>query len=348
MNSLSYGLMVFLSMILLVQGCGNTKVEKSQTNKGAGTEAASSTESQSARSQKEISPPAKGSQESVQQHVSGAAQGKRAAVADRRVERKPSGAAQGRVGLDEQSRIELMATKALAEYKAKRERERLDKLTSDLGEKEKELETLKEDALAKDREAKMLKAKIEEIQATADKRVAVLDSEMKKLNNELQQVSSEAERLKHEVEDKTGLLQTLKAAATDAGKLKASAESELSRLRAQLDETQQELDKAQSEREEFRQGIQLLQSQVEQSTQERDQYREAAEKLQSEADQARKNVEDLKGQISKLKSELEAFQPASETPAAEASAGEKAQSRVDLILRLPTKHAAPEHASNLY
>jgi chromosome segregation ATPase len=334
MNSLSYGLIVFMSMVLLVQGCGDSKVEKPQTGAGEGTEAVSNIESQAVQPQKDISPPEK--------KVNATGAGTRAAVAEGQLDRKPSGAAVQREGRDEQSRIRLMAEKALAEFKAKRQRDRLERLTTDLEEKETELERLKENALAKEREAATLKTKIEHIQTAADKRVAELDTELKKIAEELNEASSEAERLKREVDDKTGLLQALKNAAADAGKLKASAESELSRLRGQLDETQQELDKAQGEREEFRQEIQLLQSQIEQSSQERDQYREAAEKLQSEADQARQDVEDLRNQITKLRSEVEAFQPAAEAPA------EKAQSRVDLILRLPMKGEGSEQASNLY
>ena len=126
MNSLSYGLIVFLSMILLIQGCGNSKVEKAQTEEKAPTEAASTVAPQPVQPKEETAPP-------EQKEAS-------KPVAEERVGRSPSGAAVGHEGRDEQSRIELMAAKALAEYKARKERERLEGLSGDLEEKEKEIE----------------------------------------------------------------------------------------------------------------------------------------------------------------------------------------------------------------
>ncbi len=141
----------------------------------------------------------------------------------------------------ERKRIELMGAKALAEFRAEQFRRRLDELSQDLDAKEKELETIRQNARQKDEEVQRLRKAIEEMQVAEKTRTQELTARLEQISRDLQERTAAAEQFKKDLEEKNELLAALKTAVADASKLKTNAEAEIARLTDQLADVTKQL-----------------------------------------------------------------------------------------------------------
>jgi chromosome segregation ATPase len=146
----------------------------------------------------------------------------------------------------ERKRIELMGAKALAEFRAEQFRQRLDELAKDLDKKEKELETIRQNALDKDAEVQELRKAIDEIQRAERTRTQELSARLEQITRDLEERTAVASQFKKDLDEKNELLVTLKNAVADASKLKANAEAEIARLQNELSEVSKQLQASQS------------------------------------------------------------------------------------------------------
>jgi chromosome segregation ATPase len=217
-------------------------------------------------------------------------------------------------GISDPVRIKLMGAKALAEFRAKQLTERLDKLSKDLEAKEQELKAIRENAKKKDEEVQALTKRFDELRATADAKTAELSGRIEKVTKELSQSSAEAKQLEDQLNEKTGLLDALKNAVGDAGRLKARAENEGARLKEELDETQkqlaaktQESEQRGKQVEELRQGLTNADQHIEQLNAVTAKLRNRVEQLQAAQEQGGQEIEQLKAEWERSKQEAEQY-----------------------------------------
>lgn len=217
-------------------------------------------------------------------------------------------------GISDPVRIRLMGAKALAEFRAKQLTERLDKLGKDLELKERELKTIRQNAQQKDEDLRALTKRIDELRATADAKTAELTKRIEKVTNDLSQRSTEAKKLGAQLSEKVGLLEALKNAITDAGKLKARAEAEGERLKKELDETQKRLAAKTEESEqrgkqvaELQQSLTNADQQIEELKSVTGQLRNRVEQLQAAQEQGLREIAQLKAAWERSKQEAEQY-----------------------------------------
>jgi chromosome segregation ATPase len=381
---------LLIGLALLFQGCGDTEVEKSKAEATQSREVIAKLQSQLAEARdglarqqaenRQLSETVRTFDQKIAQ-IQVAAE--KAAEESRRRREASSATPEGNGDAD-QSRITLMGAKAVAEFKAAQLSQRLERLKKDLDRKEEELARIREDAQKKDDEIQMLTKKVEELQAQDQTRSAEVNSKLEHLGKELEKRSAESRQLKKDLDDKVGLLEALKNAVADAGRLKATAEAEASGLSNQISELtrqltasqndvkacrqeiarlqsegegrRQEVASLQTESEGFRQEIVRLQGLIEKSRQE-------TARLQGEMQQARKDRELYLQEATRLSLELEARQKevqelrtlntdlSSHVEALEqrvTALSEELPSTVDQILRGPSVSEVPETAPNLY
>ncbi len=121
----------------------------------------------------------------------------------------------------DESRVELMGAKAIAEFKAEQLHRRVEKLTQDLSVKEQEVASIRQNAQQQSGEVEQLRARVTELQKADQSRTAELQSRLESIGKELKERSAAAEQFKRELDEKAELLNALKNAVSDASKLKS-------------------------------------------------------------------------------------------------------------------------------
>lgn len=286
----------------------------------------------------------------------------------------------------DRSRIGLIGAKALAEFKAAKLSKRLDELKEDLDRKETALKEIAENARTKDDEIAALRERIEELQASEQTRTAELRARLQEIEKQLKERSAEAQRHKNELDEKQGLLDALKGAASDAGRLKAAAESRVKELEARVADLQAQLTKAAGDAERAGQQIADLQAQseasrkeivrvqgvaekenarvqglAEQTAKEKDYYQTEATKLRLEVERQQKEAEEQRAAIADLGSRLEAAEAsqreaeaardaaeAPPEPARAEPAKEEGPSAIDRLLQPPVEGKSEKPTTTLY
>ncbi len=194
----------------------------------------------------------------------------------------------------ERKRIELMGAKALAEFRAEQFRRRLDELSQDLDAKEKELETIRQNAREKDAEVQQLRKAIEQIQLAEKTRNQELSARMEQISRDLEQRTAAAEQFKKDLEEKNELLAALKNAVSDASKLKANAEAEITRLNNQLADVTKQLQDSQALAAQQQQDLAAAQNRLTQSQQEIQRLAQEVQTWQYEYQRSREEIEKIK------------------------------------------------------
>jgi chromosome segregation ATPase len=365
MNLVRYGAILLSGLALVfLQGCGDSTPLKPAAEKEHSQAVITNLQSQLAQAHDDIQRGQQKNEELIAQVQSLAEKLKQAqsepAKSPTKAERKaatvPAKDARGKAAPDE-SKIQLMGEKAVAEYRAAQLSRRLDELSKDLDRKESEMAAISQKAGAKEAEVEQLRQQIEKLQTADRTRTAELNSRLQQITKDLETSSSEAKKLKQEVDAKSDLLDALKNAVGDAGKLKSTAESEVTRLRTELAEMAKQLEAAQAVAEQNKTLSEQNRSIAEQNKtvaeqwqQEAEQFRmraEASEKeLQSERERVQasvKELQDLKAQTEELTSRIQALE---REPEGEAE--EEAPSRIDRLLKGPQAQETPKGDSSLY
>lgn len=219
----------------------------------------------------------------------------------------------------DQSKVSLLGAKALAEHKAARLSDRVDRLAGDLDRKEQALVEIKQAAEQKDQEIASLRATLDKLQRGDQARAAEVDAKLAQLTKDASERAAEAQRLKKELEDKSILLETLKEAVTDAGRLKKTAESEVARLQGELRENSSKLEKTFSDVEQLSGEVASLKGQLQkaqnetarvrklrdQTRDEKDHYHAEAAKFQLEAERLGKEVQGLRAALDETNARLQ-------------------------------------------
>jgi len=245
--------------------------------------------------------------------------------------------------LDPETKVELLGAKAIAEFKAKKLAERLEKVANDLNAREQELQAIRRIAEEKDSELKRLRATIEQLQAQEQQRTAELIEKIDFLSKELATRGAEVNRLEQALEERTSLLEALKTAIKDSSTLKTTLEAEINRARqetsqvqTQLEQTRREVEKAQLETQKFQAEADTLREQL-------SLWQEAAQRLQAETDRLRKEAKELYARLAATGVPAVPTQPPPEgrTPSSSQSRTSQASSPVDVILQLPLPYDSP-------
>jgi chromosome segregation protein len=210
------------------------------------------------------------------------------------------------------ARIELMGAKAIAEYRAKQLSARLDLLSKDLERKDQELEAIKKAAEQKEAEVAALKKSMEQLRITAETQTADLTRRMEQLGTQVHERSEATKKLQKEVDEKSALLESLKSAVADAGKVKSFAESQAAQLRTQLDETLKQLQAARAESQQRTSEATDLRNQFTNLNQEMAQWRGAAERFRAEAERYAQALQELQTQASDLTTRLKTLESSEE------------------------------------
>ncbi|MBI4962930.1 MAG: hypothetical protein HY913_06630 [Desulfomonile tiedjei] len=350
MNLVRYGVILLSGLALIfLQGCGGPAPQKQEAEKDQGQSVVSTLQSQLARAHDDIQREQARNEEliaQVQTLTEKLKQPQSEPAKPTRAERKaaqPAREVPGKAAADE-TKIQLMGEKAIAEHRAAQLSRRLDELSKNLDQKESEMAAIRQKAGSKEAEVEQLRQQIEKLQTAERTRTGELNSRLEQITRELENRSAEAKKLKQEVDEKADLLAALKNAVSDSGKLKSTAENEVNRLRSELAETSKQLEVARNVAEQNK-------NVAEQWKEYAEQYQaraEASEKeLQSQRERAvasEKELEDLKAQAEDLTSRLQAL----EAEPGEAETEEPAPSRIDRLLRGPQAQGTPEGGASLY
>lgn len=232
-------------------------------------------------------------------------------------------------------KIGLMGAKAVAEFKAEQLSKRLDKLRADLDAKEKELARINQLANQKDAEVAKLKESIEKLQAEEQARVEELQSRLGNISKELKQRSAEASKFKLDLQEKSELLEALKNAVADAGKLKSSAEAENANIRSELATTRKQLEETKAQASLDRQDLQDCAAWAEKASKELEQQRAGLEQYRTDTDRLRQEGEQLKAAYAELTRKIQA-----------AEAAQERESTIDKILEAPNVGSTAEGTSS--
>jgi chromosome segregation ATPase len=341
MNSLQYGVIALMAFCCILVGCGDSQKAKTDTGPDERDATIAKLQSAFAEARDRLVSQESQNKELTEEIQSLTEKLRETEASARGIGRNARHGAE-RESPEDRARIALMGAKALAEYKAAQLNERLQALTGDLQRKEKELDGIRQAARTKDSEIATLRSTIEDLKETEKARSTELNAKFERIRQELQKQASDAERFKKDLDDKAGLLQTLKAACVDASTLKAAAESEAGRLKAALEDATKTLQEVRNQSQQFQREFQGLQARADQTAREKEQCRGEAEALRQEVQQQYTMAHNLAAQVAELTSRLQAL-----APTAQASADDE-PSAVDLVLQVPLKGEESETESRLY
>jgi chromosome segregation ATPase len=344
MNSWRYGIMIFLGLVAILQGCSQSGIDKATSESDNLQKSIADLQSQLTQTKQSLS---RFEDENQRLTAELQAAGVKSNMAEQRALEKSS---QGRVqtkgaelkGTDEESRIGLMGAKAIAEFRAEQLRKRLDKLSKDLDLKEQELVAIRQNAETKDKEVASLSGQIQELQEADRTRTSELESKLDRISKELAERSTAMGRLKQELDEKTDLLHALKNAVADAAKLKSNAEIEVTRLQSELTQAASQADAVGKQAGQLRRDVEQLQNQAVRTREDIDQCREQSEQLRADAESSRQESQRLKAELSDLGQRLQAAEP---TPPA---AVEDHPSALDNLLQGPQSAGTSSRPSGLY
>jgi chromosome segregation ATPase len=344
MNSWRYGMMLFLGLVVLVQGCSQSGSHKATSETDRLQKTVSDLQSQLAQAKQTLS-----GYEDENKRLAAELQsaGRKEGTAEQKgLERSSEGGMQtkgpeNRAG-DGEGRIRLMGAKALAEFRAEQLSKRLDKLNKDLDLKEQELVTIRENAETKDEEVANLSRQIKELQDADRTRTSELQGKLDSIGKELAERSTAMDKLKQELGEKTELLNALKSAVTDAAKLKSNAETEVTRLQSELTKAAGQADAAGKQTAQLKHELEQLQNQAVRTREDIDQCREQSEELRAEAESSKQESQKLKAELSELSKKAQVAESA--PPAAE----EEHPSALDNLLEGKQSAGKSDRPSGLY
>ena len=186
MTPRSYSVMIFLGLALVLQGCGESKVENNTSQTEQLKKSVANLQLQPDRARPALSTredrnkPLVKNMRSPDKQEAMANQGAAEKLTEDRTETRELAAEESRG----EGRIALMGAKAVAGSKAQQLSKRLDKLSKDVELKEQELATIKRDAEAKDNEVATLSRQIESLQAADKARISELQAKLEKIEKE--------------------------------------------------------------------------------------------------------------------------------------------------------------------
>ncbi len=162
-------------------------------------------------------------------------------------QQEPGGATSDRTidnetgGLSNQKKIALMGAKAIAEFKAEQAVRRLESLTADLSKRDDDLKKALVDLEIVSQEREGLKKEFESLKAESRNTRSQLEDTLSKLEARLAEKNDLVSKIEGELNDKEELLNTLKKAWSDATQLKSNAEEQLSQIKNNFNECQNQV-----------------------------------------------------------------------------------------------------------
>lgn len=214
----------------------------------------------------------------------------------------------------DQSRIALMGAKALLEFKTEQLSRRVESLTAELSQKEDDLKAALENLEIASRQDELLKKKLEATTSEADQKESELEQTIKKLESTLAERSAIVTRIEGELNEKEGLLNTLKKAWSDATQLKSNAESDLAQLKANVTDCRNQVDQLRSALEQERGQSGRLAAELESYRKEFSSCQAQSEQLRVQANSYLKQIQDLQTTNADLARKQQEAQPASKMP----------------------------------
>jgi chromosome segregation ATPase len=337
-------MMLFLGLVVLLQGCSQSTVDKSTSETDRLQKSVEDLQSQLAQAKQALS-----NYEDENKRLAAdlqAAGGTERMAEQGALEQSPEGRVQAKGPEnkegDEEGRISLMGAKALAEFRAEQLSKRLDKLNKDMNLKEQELATIRQNAEAKDQEVASLSVKIEELQEADRTRTSELQAKLDAIEQELAERSIAMGKLKQDLDEKTELLTALKSAVADAAKLKSNAETEVTRLQSDLTQAAGQADAVGKQAGQLRRELEQLQNQAFRSREDIEQCRQQYEQLHAEAESSKQESQKLKAELSELSKKVQVAESA--PPAAE----EESPSALDNLLQGQQSAGQSDRPSGLY
>jgi chromosome segregation ATPase len=219
----------------------------------------------------------------------------RAEAAKRRAERE--GGAAGGGSDDGKSRVELLGAKAMAEYKAARLSEALEKAKKEIEEKNAKVAELIREVAGREERLVALTKELDESKTSAVRSGEALNARIDELTKQVEALTVESRESKRVAEEKGGLLDSFKTALMDARQLKAKAEADTEAVKAQLAEVSRNLAESQGQAQACVQENGALKAELE---------KRAAEiaRVQAETEAARSEIAAFQVQGEKARVEL--------------------------------------------
>jgi chromosome segregation ATPase len=329
-------LMLSLGLALLAQGCGRKPPEEPAAKEDRSAQVISRLEADLVQARDDLSRE-RGNRDALAKEIvglKGEIQELEAKVAQQEAQEPappPEPPAQPEEGVPPGTRVGLLGAKAIAEFRAQQLSQRLDKLTKDLETKETELNSIRENAQQKEAEVARLSETLDRLHTADQLRAEEVNAKLASMSKELAIRSEESKRFKQELDEKAGLLDTLKQAVADAAKLKTNCEAEGEKLRAALATNTAKLKKAERQIEDAVKEIQQYQTGEDDMRRQMAEWRDAAERSRAQAESSGQESEQLKAEIAQLMQRLQSAQPK----------GAEEPSAVDQILQSPVSGATP-------
>jgi hypothetical protein len=346
MKSFRVCMVLFLGLILLAQGCGTKTPEKPAATEDRNTHVISqlrtslSTAAEELGRQKEENnvlakevTRLKGQIEALEEK---AARQPEAAPGHPSLQPTPEPPADE--GVSPKTRVGLMGAKAIAEFRAQQLSQRVDKLTKDLDNKEKELREIRSNEEKKQAEVARLSETLDRIQAQDKARSQEVTAKLSSMSTELAARTEDAKRFKGELEEKAAFLETLQQAVNDARKLKNHCENEVEKLRTELDARQAQLEKARGQLEDAVKEVQKYQVADEDMRRQLAYLQETGERSRRQAAQSEEESAQLKAELDKLTKRLQAVE----------AKGEQEPSTLERILEAPVPRTPGPEKQSLY
>lgn len=212
--------------------------------------------------------------------------------------------------LDSQSRVALMGAKALAEFKAEQLSAKLEKLSKESLTKEAELAKSMEKSESLSEEITQIKNSLQQKADEFDSVVAEKAARINQMGLELKNLTQQVADLRQDVSEKDELLVTLKKAWSDATQLKTAAESDVSRLRTELETITRQSSTYKDAAERGSQEATFFKAELEQARERLDSTTAQLEKLTNENLLSSTEIERLKAHSANLANKLYAVERA--------------------------------------
>ncbi len=212
--------------------------------------------------------------------------------------------------LDSQSRVALMGAKALAEFKAEQLSAKLEKLTKESLAREGELVKSSESLESLSGQISQLKNSLQEKTEQFDSIVRGKTAQINQLGLEVKNLTEQITDFRQDVSEKDELLVTLKKAWSDATQLKTAAESDVSRLKTELETMARQSATYKEAAERGSQEATFLKAELEQARERLDSTTAQLEKLTNENLLSNTEIERLKAHSANLANKLYALERA--------------------------------------
>lgn len=305
----NYLLAIVLMVSPMIYGCGSSGKQGSATEQTQQLVAGLKTELEQARKDLEAQTELNKSLEDQVQSLTGKLdeiekQAPQSAASHESQAVNSSGA------LDSQSRVALMGAKALAEFRAEQLSAKLEKLTRDSRSKEAELTKLMENSESLTEQMAQLKNALREKSEQFDSVVAEKTAHINQLGVEVNGLTKQLAELRQDVSEKEELLVTLKKAWSDATQIKTAAETDVSRLKTEVETLSKQAAAYKDAAERGSQEATFFKAELEQARDRLDSTTAQLEKLTNENLLSNTEIERLKAHSANLANKLYAVERA--------------------------------------